>query len=176
MKSHIVSRITYCSPVWANSLKFNLGAKLRSFYYHFIRVILRDFEFKLSRPVMLGISGMENLDTIFFKRSSVFIFKLIHNLEPTRLASSNWPISRSYQNVRHTGRLTFFDISTTWIGKISNLNKAKCITDNWNFDWLSMIPKIFKKNLNHQYIWLNAIPMWYKTLVPCKSFFRLGTK
>jgi len=148
MKSHIVSRITYCSPVWSGSLKFNLRAKLRSLYYHFIRVILRDFEFKLSRPVMLRISGMENLDTIFFKRSSVFIFKLIHNLEPTRLSIDL--ISRSYQNERHTGRLTFFDISTTRIGKISVLNKAKYITDNWNFDWLSMTPETFKKTLNNQ--------------------------
>lgn len=150
LKSHIVSKITYCSPVWYNSLKFNLKAKIRSLYYHFIRVILRDFDFNLSRPLMLRKSGMENLDTIFFKRSSVFIFKLIHNLEPTRLAIDL--ISRSYQNERHTGRLTFFDISNSRIGKLSILNKAKYITDNWNFEWLSMTPENFKNTLKQQCI------------------------
>jgi len=94
---------------------------------------------------------MENLANIFFQRKSLFIFKLIYNLRPSRLAIDL--ISRSYQNERHMGRLKFFDIGTSRIGKISILNKAKYITDNWNFDWLSLSPKAFKNKINEQCIW-----------------------
>jgi len=62
---------------------------------------------------MLRISGMENSDNIisFSNRSSSFIFKLIYNLESSRLAIDL--ISTSYQNERHLGCLTFFDILTS---------------------------------------------------------------
>jgi len=96
---------------------------------------------------MLRISGIENLDNTFFKRSSSFIFKLIYNLEPSRLAIDL--ISRSNQNARRLGRLTFIDISTSCIGKISILNKY--ITDNCNFDWL-LSTESFKNKINEQCI------------------------
>jgi len=35
---------------------------------------------------MLSMTGFESLDTIFFKRMSFFIFKIVHYLNPTQLA------------------------------------------------------------------------------------------
>jgi len=67
---------------------------------------------------------------------SVFIFNVIRNLDPTRLACEF--IIRSYVNERYPDQLTLFDLSHSRIGKKSITNPAKHVVDKWNFDWLTI--------------------------------------
>jgi len=87
---------------------------------------------------------MKGLDTIFFKQNSVFLFNLIKNINPPRLACEL--LSHSYNNEWQPNRLTFFDISTSTIRK-SVLNQAKNITDKWKFDWVNLSTAAFKNTL-----------------------------
>jgi len=64
--SHFISKITFGSPVWHNAISFHLRAKLRSIFYKQIRIIVRDFEFKLNRGGLLQRLGVPNLDLVFF--------------------------------------------------------------------------------------------------------------
>jgi len=149
-RSHIISKLTYCSPAWSCNLSYILKSKLRSIYYHLIRVILRDFNFNLNRNQLLAKANLESLETILFKRSSVFIFNILKELNPTRLACEF--LIRTYTNERHPNRLTLFDLSRSRIGKKSPLNHAKHIVDKWNFDWISLSTQTFKQRLKSQFI------------------------
>jgi len=149
VQSHIVSRLSYASPVWSFALNFNLRAKIRSVFYLVLRIIARDFSFELNRNKLVKVTGIENLDNILAKRTSVFIFNLIYKLEPTELAGRT--LIRSYQNDRHPGCMTFFDLSVSKIGKKSILNNLKTFTDNWQFEWTSLSTISFKQRLKEQY-------------------------
>jgi len=150
VKSHIISRLTYACPAWSHSLGFNLRAKLRSVYYRVIRVVLRDFDFKLNRTGLLRVSGLESIDQILFMRSTVFLFNLIQSLQPTELALRI--LSKIYTNERTPGRLTLFDTSRTRVGTMCITNSAKNLVDQWNFDWLELSTQTFKSSLRAHYI------------------------
>jgi len=146
---HIISNLTYCSPAWSCNLSYILKNRLRSFYYHLIRVILRDFNFNLNRTQLLVKANLECLENILFKRSSVFIFKVLKELTPTRLACEF--LIRTYTNERHPNRLTLFDLSRSRVGKKSPINHAKYIIDKWNFDWINLSTQTFKQRLKSQF-------------------------
>jgi len=148
-RSHIISRLVYCSPAWSVNLSYPLLSKLRSIFYHVIRVLLRDFSFDLNRKKLLQKANTQSLDIIFLKRNSVFLFNIIKSTNPSSLACNLF--SRSYQNDRHPDRITFFDLSKTKIGKKSILNNAKYITERWNFEWLSLSTFTFKKCLTEMF-------------------------
>jgi len=148
-RSHLISKLTYCSPAWTANLSYHQMNKLRSFYYHSIRVLLRDFDLRLNRKKLLEASGMQSLDTIFFMRTSVFLFNIVRSLNPSRLACSL--LSRAYHNERQPGKLVFFDISTSKIGKKTVLNQSKNICERWQFDWVDLSTATFKHNLKEQF-------------------------
>jgi len=116
----------------------------------YLMFLIKGFDYKLNRPKLLEKSGLESLDTILFKRMSVFIFNVIRNLDPTRLACEF--IIRSYVNERCPDRLTLFDLSHSRIGKKSITNHAKHVVDKWNFDWLTISSNSFKSKLRAQFI------------------------
>jgi len=147
-KSHVISVLTYASPIWTSAIGYRLRARLRSIFFLILRIILRDFNLNLNRARMLSMTGLESLDIIFFKRTSFFIFKSIHYLAPTQLAGIF--LSKSYMNERTPGRLTFFDTSTSRVGKNCITNAAKNFVGNWSFDWLNLPPKSFKFKLKEQ--------------------------
>lgn len=149
-RAHIISKLTYCSLAWCCNLLYLLKARLKSFYFHLIRVLIKDFDYKLNRPKIIEKLGLESLDTILFKRMSVFIFNLIRNLYPTRLACEF--IIRLYVNERYPDRLTLFDLSLLRIGKKSISNHAKNVVDKWNFDWLNISSNSFKSKIRAQFI------------------------
>jgi len=149
-QSHIISRLTYTSPIWSFALNYNLRAKIRSVFFLVLIIIRRDFLFKLNRTKLVSYSGIENLDNILVKRASMFIFNLIYKLEPTEWAGRGVLI-RSYQDDRHQGKMTFFDLSATKIGKKSLLDNLKVYIENWHFDWTSLSPLSFKQRLKEQY-------------------------
>lgn len=93
----------------------------------------------------MEIFELEEIDTIFFKRTSVFIFKIITRLEPTNLAGKF--LSKSYVNARNPERLKLFDTSKKRIGKLCLTNAAKRFVDTWDFDWLLISLPMFKSKL-----------------------------
>jgi len=52
--------------------------------YLIIRVLLRDFGHNLNRSAILWKSGLESIDTLLLRKTSVFIFNLIFNFAPTQ--------------------------------------------------------------------------------------------
>jgi len=160
-KSHIVSKLVYGSPAWSVNLSYNLMSKLRSVFFRFIRVLLRDFDHKLNRNNLLRQAKIESLDTIFFKRNSVFLFNIIKNISPSRLACEL--LARSYINERQPNRLTFFDISMSRIGKKSILNQAKFIAEKWQFDWINLSAASFKSTLKECFGWEVTLFNWKLT-------------
>lgn len=147
-KSHLISRLTYASPVWSQLLNYSMRAKLRSFYFYVIRILTRDFEFKMNRSKLLRRCSLESIDDILFKRTSTFIFKLTYHLEPTVLVGNL--LSKAYVNERFPGRMAFFDTSSSRVGRSCITNVAKNITENWNFDWVGLSIYSFKKQLHLQ--------------------------
>jgi len=146
--SHVVSRMLYGSPVWSGNLTFRQRSKLRSAYFRVLRIISRDFNFKLNRSGLLKMCKVEHIDNILFKRSSCFLFNVIFNLSPTDLAVRL--MQRSYFNERSLGRLHFFDFSRTRMGKTCFTNQAGTLANTWNFDWFFMTPSSFKHHLSEQ--------------------------
>lgn len=149
VQSHIISRLTYASPIWSISLNYNQRAKIRSAFFLVLRIVTRDFHFELNRTKLIKQSGIENIDNIFSKRTSVFLYNIIYKLDPTELAGRT--LIRSYLNDRHPGRMTFFNLSNSKIGKKSILNNLKSITEEWHFDWTSLTPYSFKQKLREQF-------------------------
>jgi len=149
-RSHVISKLVYCSPAWSVNLSYHQSQRLRSIFYHSIRLLLRDFDFKLNRKKLLEKSHMQSIDHILLMRNSVFLFNIIKSLNPSRLACNL--LSRAYQNERQLGRLTFFDISSTKIGKKSILNQSKNICERWLFDWVDLSTVSFKFKLKNQFI------------------------
>jgi len=150
MKSHVISVLTYGSPVWSNRINYKMREKLNSFYYHTLRVLVRDFNFKLNRLGLLRTALMEDINVILTKRISMFLFKIIHCLAPTNIAG--FLISKSYENERTLGKLKFFDSSSCRLSRASLSNSAKEVAEKWRFDWLFLEPDVFKGKLDAQFI------------------------
>lgn len=149
LKAQIVSVITYGAPVWYHRINYAERLKLRSVYYHIIRVMVRDFQLRLNRSGLLRASGMEDLDIIMQKRTSCFVFKILHFMNPTNLISTF--ISKSYSNDRAPDKLVFFDTSRSKMGKACISNNLCKIVSGWNFQWLSNTPDQFKTLLSAQF-------------------------
>jgi len=94
---------------------------------------------------MLAIIRMDNIDDIFYKISSGFIFGIHYGLEPTTLAAKL--ISRAYITDKHPGRVEFFDLSHSKIDKHSPLSTIRNITDKWIFGWTNLSPSLFKAKI-----------------------------
>jgi len=63
-------------------------------------------------------------------------------------------------NQRQVLRLTFCDISSSWIGKKSILNHAKNIVERWQFEWVNLITLSFKNNgWNFSTFWIVDIQL-----------------
>jgi len=154
-QSHIVSILTYGSPVWSHRINYKTRERLKSFYYHTLRVLARDFNFTLNRVGLLKATLMEDINIILTKRVSMFLVKILKNLTPTTLAGIL--ISKSYENERNLGQLTFFDCSNCKISKSAISNAAKTIVEKWRFDWVYLSVDEFKIRLKAQFqtkIWL----------------------
>jgi len=74
-RTHVISRLTYGSPIWAHSLSFQPRSKIRSVYLHIIQITVKDFEFKLNRSLLLEIANQESVDGIKFRRASVSLIQ-----------------------------------------------------------------------------------------------------
>jgi len=149
INAHVISRIAYGAPVWQHNISFRQRAKLRSSYFRIIRLLLRDFNVRLSRSELLKRSGLLGLDTILYRRASVFIFNIIHQLEPTELATKL--LSKGYYNDRSLGRLKFFDSSLTRSGRKCVTNAVSTMVEKWPDDWFFMSPNQFKIHLKDIY-------------------------
>jgi len=125
IQRQIILCLTYGSPVWSHNLSYINRGKLRSTYFHLIRVVLRDFNYKLNQSRLLLVSGLESIDILLLKRTSVFIFNIIFSLLPYNLCLELF--SRSNFNERTPGRLNFFDTCVSKIDKSNILNHAKNI-------------------------------------------------
>jgi len=143
--SHVVSRMTYGSAAWCNSLNFRQKSMLRSAYFRVLRIVARDFRFELNRGALLRTCGVEHIDKIYYKRSSCFLFNIIYNLSPTDLVARL--MERSYTNDRNLGRIQFFDFSKLRIGKMCFSNQAGVLSSTWRFDWFFLQPATFKSKL-----------------------------
>jgi len=149
MNAHLISRLTYAAPVWSHSINYKLRLKLRSSYYQVLRVLIRDFEKRLSRNDLLDLFEMEDIVQVLNKRTSVFVFKLIQNLAPFKLAQRL--MMRSYLNERNLEKVVFFDLSKTKNGKLCITNATKKIVDSWQFDWFHLSLITFKNKLGAQF-------------------------
>jgi len=80
-------------------------------YFKQIRIILRDFNWKLNRERLSITLGVGNPDQLFFSLTSGFLFNILTSCFPTDLFESL--LSRSYFNERNEGRLVFFPDSSS---------------------------------------------------------------
>jgi len=149
IQAHVTSHLTYCSPVWYHGLNFKQREKIKSIYYKILRVLVRDFSFRLNRTGLLKKTNLEDIGVIYTKRSSVFLFKIIQTLEPTNLAC--FLLSKCYENERSLGKLSFFDTSQNRIGKKAFSNSARETVSKWRFDWMGMTIEAFKERLHAQF-------------------------
>jgi len=147
-KAQIIPTFTYGAPSWSNHLSYQLRARLRSAYFFLLRAIIRDYNRRLNRSGMLGVMGLESIDTILFKRTSVFLFSLVYNLQPTNICFKL--LSKCYHNDRTPDKLYFSDTSRGKKGKLCITNQAKNITEQWDFDWLTLSKESFKTKLREQ--------------------------
>jgi len=147
-RSHVISRLTYGSPVWAHSITYNHRQRIRSLFFHIIRIIIRDFKFKMSRTQLLKAANLEGIDDILFKRASSFIYSMLVYLEPTNLVGEL--ISKSYINDRYPARMSFFDTSRTRVGRVCMTNAARSYSEKWKFDYIGLSVENFKKKLHEQ--------------------------
>jgi len=92
---------------------------------------------------------LENLENIFFKCNSVFVFNILKELTPTRLACEF--LIRTYADEKHPNRMTLFDLSKSRIGKKSPINQAKHVVEKWNFDWTNISIQSFELKLKSQF-------------------------
>jgi len=150
LNAHLISRISYAAPVWSHSLNIKYKLRLRSTYYNTLRVLIRDFNKRISRPTLLDKFKMEDIIAILEKRTSVFIFKLVYHLQPFNIIQRL--LSKSYLNERNPDKVIFFDTSKTRIGKMCITNAAKKITESWEFNWLSLSIEEFKSKLKAQFL------------------------
>jgi len=150
LKAQLISVMTYACPVWSVSLNFLQRARIRSIFYQEIRTVIKDFNFCLSRRLLLTKSGVESIDDIFFKRTSTFIFNIYSCLEPTNLTGRIF--CRGYYNERQPGKMSFFDLSSSKLGKKSLLNCLNNFTQGWNLDWVNLSVPEFKKQLFLQFM------------------------
>jgi len=133
VRSQVISRLGYGSPVWSASLRYALRARIRSVYFLAIRVIIRDFNLRFSRSRMLRISGLENTEDIFFKRTSVFLYNVNYYLKPTTLGGiilskpyfimkdtkKNWPsLTQAKQKWERNASQTLLIVTVT-IGSLT---------------------------------------------------------
>lgn len=107
--------------------------------------MVRDFEFKLRRQMLLRVIEMEDIEKILFIRSSCFIFNVLTNLTPSNFAGTL--ISKGYYNERAPGKLSFFDANRSRFGKAGLSNCVSRFTNEWTFDWYSIELAEFKRNL-----------------------------
>jgi len=121
----------------------------KDLYYQILRFVARDFNFNLNRTSLLKHTRMEDINLILTKRNSLFLIKLIVNLEPTNLACIL--MSKSYENERVRGKLVFFDTSINRFGRRCFSNSAKDISEKWRFDWLNLTVENFKTRLHAQF-------------------------
>jgi len=49
-RSHIISKMTYGSPIWSHSMNYNQRLRIRSLLFHIIGI--RDFKFKMSKTLL----------------------------------------------------------------------------------------------------------------------------
>jgi len=149
VKSHVISVLTYGSPIWPHRINYKSRERLNSFYFHTLRVLVRDFNFNLNRVGLLRAALIEDINVILTKRVSMFLFKIIHNLAPTNLAGIL--ISKSYENERRLGKLSFFDLSSCKLSRAALSNATKQIAEKWRFDWLFLEVEEFKRKLDAQF-------------------------
>jgi len=147
-RSHVISRLTYGSSVWAHSITYNHRLRIKSLFYHIIRIIIRDFKFKMCRTQLLKAANLEGIDDILFKRASSFIYSMLVYLEPTNLVGEL--ISKSYINDRYPARMSFFDTSRTRVGRVCMTNAARSYSEKWKFDYIGLSVENFKKKLHEQ--------------------------
>jgi len=123
---------------------------VKSIYFKILRVLARDFNFTLNRQRLLKRTGLEDIRIIYTKRSSMFLFKIIQSLEPTNLAC--FLLSKSYENDRSLGKISFFETSLNKVGKKSFSNSARDTVNKWRFDWMGLTLQGFKEHLHAQFI------------------------
>jgi len=173
LNAHLISRLSNAAPVWSHSMNPKLKIKLRSVFYNTLRIILRDFERKMSRQAMISCFQMEGIITILEKRTSVFTFKIFPNLSPFNLIHKF--MTKSYINERHPERVEFFNTSQSKFDKLCTTNAAKKIANTWNFDWLFLTLQEFKTRLRVQYLveWCSRLVVERYQYPSIRGFFHL---
>jgi len=85
--------------------------KIKSIYFHILRIVLRDFSFSSNRNLLFeNLSMVEPKEDIFFKWTSVLIFKIIFIMNPDKTFLKF--IYKSYFNERVPHRVVFFDTNS----------------------------------------------------------------
>jgi len=148
IRAQVVSKLSYASPAWSHRIGYNLRARLRSAFFKILRNVVRDFDFKYNRRILLQLTGQESIDNTWYKRSSVLLFKLVTTITPTELACT--VLSKSYFNERSPGHLSFFSTNKSKFGKACLTNAAKEIVEKWDFDWLNLTVATFKSRLSFE--------------------------
>jgi len=146
IQGQIILCLTYGAPVWSHNHSCVNRGKLKSTYFQLIRVMLRDFDYKLIRSRMLMVSGLESIGNLLMKRTYQFLSLTLYSTYYLIICVLSY-LAGHISMSKNSGSAQFFDTSATRARKTNVLNQTKNITDACQFDWLDLSPQSFKIKL-----------------------------
>lgn len=133
--SFLFSKLFYGVEVWSyDLLRYNTRSKLDSFYYKACRLILKDYENRLSRQTIdnqIKRATPKQISDYSLARTIIKTY--------TTPNSPLMPICKrsSYKLTRLPNRVLFYDASKNKIGKNCLNNRIHEISKKLTFDWLN---------------------------------------
>ncbi len=141
INAHVISRLSYGSQLWEGCATVALAQRVRSCYYKFLKLLVKDFRKKYSYRVLLERSGMKSLDSIFRMQSCKLLHSICINQTPLQLFNSI--LAGGYYNDRYPNRLKFVKNNALKIGINSFINRICRLDSELDFEWLSLSEQEF---------------------------------
>ena len=136
INAHVISRLSYGSQLWEGCVPVTLAQRVKSCYFKFLKLLVKDFKKKHSHRTLLELSGMRSLDSLFKLQSCKLLHSVCTNHTPSQLMRS--VLSRGYYNDRHPNRLKFRKRNSMKVGVNSFTNRLWRLKEEMDFEWLEL--------------------------------------
>ena len=145
INAQYINRLLYALPVWGRTINNNLANKLNTCLYKAMRLICKDFSFKLHRSELIRLTQVRNFPSFRIIHECTMLQSLIMHKNAGYLTDRLE--AQSYRNSRFKGRMTFKGFALKRPGTVSFVHQAKRIAEMIPFPWLDINPKHFKKKI-----------------------------
>jgi len=143
--AHLVSKLTYVSPVWAGCLTQRETKRIDVLIFKVLRTHCFDFSRQLTNSELCTKSRMRSFVSLRIISDAIMLQGLCKN--PTNSDLTIRLIQQSYFLPRSTERILFFDSSNKRIGKSSFINRCKSISELIPFLWSELSTETFKRRI-----------------------------